>query len=408
MQEPIKVLLLDDATDRAQTWAAHINQYPSCIASAPGKEDVRDLISILFKRRKVGRASGAKFWEIACDAIDTADLLIIDYDLQNLDADGEWTTGSEVAYSARLVSKAKTIVVINQRGANRFDLTLIKGAESRADFDVGSVQLINPGLWQSNGFQGFRPWHWPNLLLEPARATESIAFIKEHLDSPVLTSLGFCEDFDSGRALRPEVWGKLCVELTTTFRELVAPAYEEHSLHLLFSDTAIFKDDDELTATIAAAVTRRWLERWVLPNQDILADAAHLALRMPWILVNNEEEASWRKLETLEASDVLVPRIGDFKFAASCLFSRPVYWAESLDVSGELRPANFDYSKIPDFVFREDVSNFGAPDSSRDFPSQVISIENRRWISDPDNEPQMEGPQNIKAVVFEPQSLLLS
>lgn len=408
MQEPIKVLLLDDDTDRAQSWAAHINQNTSCSATAPGKEEVRELISLLFKRRKEGRANGGKFWEISCDAIDAADLLIIDYDLQNLDTNGEWTTGSEVAYSARLVSKATTIVVINQRGTNRFDLTLIKGAESRADLDVGSVQLVNPGLWQSNGFQGFRPWHWPNLLLEPARAKEGSTFVKENLDSPVLASLGFSEDFDSGRALRPEVWGKLCVEQKTTFRELVAPANEEHSMHLLSADTAIFKDDDELTATIAAAVTRRWLERWVLPNQDILADAAHLALRMPWIIANSEDEASWRKLETLETSDVLVPGIQEYMFVPSCLLSRPVYWAESLDVIGALRPATFDYSKIPDFVFREDVSNFGAPDVSRDFPSQVISIENRRWISEPDNEPEIEGPQNIKAVVFEPQSLLLS
>lgn len=405
----LKVVLLDDDTDRAKGWAEQISHFENCTAVAPEKKEVRELIGALFKRRKEGRLNGAQFWNVKCELVDTADLLIIDYDLQNLDDNGEWTTGSEVAYSARLVSKAKTIVVINQRGANRFDLTMVKAAESRADLDVGGVQLINPGLWQSSGFLGYRPWHWPNLTKEPARALEGVAFVKANLDAPIFTSLGFSEDFESGRALRPEVWGKLCVEQKTTFRELVAPEHEEQSMHLLFADVGIFRGDDELTATIAAAITRRWLEKWVLPNQDVLADAVHLALRMPWIIVNSQAPAEWHKLETLESCEGLIEGLAGFQFQPSCLFSRPVYWAEALETQGSaLRPDNIDYSQIPDFVFREDVSNFGAPADSRDFPSQVVSIENRRWITDPDSQAEIDGPQNVKAVVFEPQSLLLS
>jgi hypothetical protein len=409
MIQELKVVLLDDDTDRAKAWAEQISRFDNCVAVAPEKNEVRELIGALFKRRKEGRVNGAKFWDVNCELVDGADLLIIDYDLQNLDDNGEWTTGSEVAYSARLVSKAKTIVVINQRGANRFDLTMVKAAESRADLDIGGVQLTNPGLWQSSGFQGYRPWHWPNLTLEPARALEGVAFVRAHLDASIFTSLGFSEDFESGRALRPEVWGKLCVEQKTTFRELVAPADEAQSMHLLFADVSIFRGDDELTATIAAAITRRWLEKWVLPNQDVLSDSAHLALRMPWIIANNQDEKEWHKLETLESCDGLVQGLGEFMFKPSCLFSRPVYWAEAIEAQGNsLRPDDFDYTQIPDFVFREDVSNFGRPAESRDFPSQVISIENRRWISDPDSQAEIDGPRNIKAVVFEPQSLLLS
>lgn len=409
MIKKLNVVLLDDDTDRAKAWAEQISRFDNCIAVAPEKNEVRELIGALFKRRKEGRVGGTKFWHVKCELVDAADLLIIDYDLQNLDDNGEWTTGSEVAYSARLVSRAKTIVVINQRGANRFDLTMVKAAESRADLDVGGVQLTNPGLWQSSGFQGYRPWHWPNLTLEPIRALEGVAFVKEHLDEPIFTSLGFSEDFDSGRALRPEVWGKLCVDQKTTFRELVAPANEAQSMHLLFADVSIFREDDELIATIAAAITRRWLEKWVLPNQDVLSDGAHLALRMPWIIANSQDENEWHKLETLESCDGLVEGLTDFRFKPSCLFSRPVYWAEAIEAQGNgLRPDDFDYSQIPDFVFREDVSNFGRSAESRDFPSQVISIENRRWITDPESQAEMDGPQNIKAVVFEPQSLLLS
>lgn len=205
MNDPLKILLLDDDTARAKDWAEKISQLEGCTALAPEKNEVRELISVLFKRRKEGRLHGAKFWEVSCDLVDSADLLIIDYDLQNLDDNGEWTTGSEVAYSARLVSKAKFMVVINQRGANRFDLTMVKAAESRADLDVGGVQLINPGLWQSTEFKGYRPWHWPNLKAEPARVAEGVAFVKANLDTPIFTSLGFSTDFDSGHVLRPEV-----------------------------------------------------------------------------------------------------------------------------------------------------------------------------------------------------------
>ena len=189
----------------------------------------------------------------------------------------------------------------------------------------------------------------------------------------------------------------------------MAPKDEEHSMHLLFADVQIFASDDQQIAVIAAAITRRWLEKWVLPNQDVLSDAPHLALRMPWLVPNFQDENAWRKLESLEVGDGLIENLKEFKFQPSCLFSRPVYWTEAIETSGsKLRPENFDYSKIPDYVFREDVSNFGAPAESRDFPSQVISIENRRWITDPDRQPVIEGPQKIKAVVFEPQSLLLS
>lgn len=405
----INILLLDDDTDRAKDWATKISTMTGFSATAPDRETVLGIISVLFKRRREGRDKGQEFWKIECPLLDSADLLIIDYDLQNLDDNGEWTTGSEVAYAVRLVSTAKEIIVINQRGANRFDLTMVKSAESRADLDVGGVQLTNPGLWQSTNFKGYRPWHWPNLTEEPKRVVESIEFIKENLDTPILQCLGFSDDFDNGHALRPEVWGKLCADRTTTFRQLVVAEKEEESMHLLYADVPIFIGDDNLTASIAASIARRWLEKWVLPNQDILCDIPHLALRHPWIVKDYALEDSWHALETLKSSDRLIDGIDKFAFKASCLLSKPAYWGEAIDISGQnLRPADFDYSTVPQLVFREDTSNFGSPDDSRDYPSQVLSIDNRRWITEPENQEKIDGPQDVRAVVFEPQSLLLS
>lgn len=404
----LNIILLDDFTSRAEGWAAQISQKDGCQAHAPDIKEVSSLIALLYKRRKEGR-NGKSIWEIDCAPLDNADILIIDYDLQDLEGDGEWTTGTEVAYVARLVTKAKLIVVINQKGANRFDLTLTKGVESRADLDVGGVQLNNPGLWCSSGFQGYRPWTWPNLLEEPARVDSTVEFVRRSLDLPVLATLGFSDDPSTGRHLRPELWGRLCPKITTTFRELVAPEDEDLAMHLLYADITVFKGDDLMTSRIAAAVVRRWLEKWILPNQDILMDIPHLALRFPWILTDPYSEGSWKALQTLKNPGNVRVEIEKFAFEIACFLSRPVYWGDALEMSAsEFEPKNFDFSKVPNLVFREDLSNFGSPDISRDFPSQVLSIDNRRWISEPHLEPEMGGPQDVRVVVFEPQSLLLS
>ena len=406
-EQRLKVVLLDDDYERAAGWAAHIAEKQSCDAMAPDIDAVRDLITTLFRRRKLGR-TGADIWSVACDVLDSADILIIDYDLQNLEQNGEWTTGSEVAYAARLVSRAKMIVVVNQRGSNRFDLTMTKAAESKADLDVGGTQLTNPGLWISKGFDGYRPWPWPNLLHEPARAEECIQFVKKHFDRPVLSSLGFDDDSATGKSLRPELWGKLCTRTDTTFRQLAVPADESAATHILFADVEIYRKDDDLAASIAAAIVRRWLEKWVLPNQDLLADTPHLAVRFPWILRNPYDDGAWHGLESLEPSDALIPEVEHFRFQPACFLSRPAFWGDAIETTQEGRSADFDYGKVPELVFREDVSNFGSPADSRDFPSQVLSIDNRRWITEPTTQPTRTGPQNVKAVVFEPQSLLLS
>lgn len=407
-EEILKVVLLDDDYARAKGWAEDINKLGGFEAFSPKIEEVRDLISVLFKRRKVGR-QGEKVWDIPCPLLDSADILIIDYDLQNLDQDGEWTTGSEVAYASRVASKATCIVVVNQRGTNRFDLTMIKAAESRADLDIGSVQLTNPGLWASSGFNGYRPWSWPNLRREPARFRASTAFVQEHLDKPVFATLGFNNAQRDGTSLRPELWGKLCTNPDMTFRQLVVPDDENSAVHVLFADCEIYRQDEEQTASIAASVVRRWLEKWVLPNQDLLADAPHFASRYPWLMKNPSDPGEWHRLEGLELPDVFLDVVGKFRFHLDCFFSRPVFWADAVEMDSEiLRPDEFDYEAIPELVFREDVSSFGSPTESRDFPSQVSSIENRRWVSEPSAQPKLGDARDVKSVVFEPQSLLLS
>jgi hypothetical protein len=194
----------------------------------------------------------------------------------------------------------------------------------------------------------------------------------------------------------------------TTFRQLVVPAEESSAMHILFADVEVFRNDDDLAASIAAAIVRRWLEKWVLPNQDVLADVPHFAVRFPWMLKNPDDVAQWHSLESLDLPDAFIPAASQFRFEPECFLSRPAFWADAVEASEDVqRPDEFDYERVPELVFREDVSNFGPPAESRDFPSQVLSIDNRRWITDPAVAPQGDGPQDVRTVMFEPQSLLL-
>ncbi len=56
--------------------------------------------------------------------------------------------GHRLAYLARCYSDAKYIVVLNQFGENRFDLTLRGHPEAHADLHIGLRQATNAGLWR--------------------------------------------------------------------------------------------------------------------------------------------------------------------------------------------------------------------------------------------------------------------
>src|SRR5262245_57675708 len=76
--------------------------------------------------------------------VDTIDLLIWDYNVKDL-SNAMGLTGERLAYLARCYSNSSYIVVLNQFGKNRFDLTLSGRPESFADLDLGSEQITNPG-----------------------------------------------------------------------------------------------------------------------------------------------------------------------------------------------------------------------------------------------------------------------
>lgn len=407
----LNVLILDDDTSRAQDWASQLNNMGGMAANAPDSEGVKQIFKKIYERRLKGREDGNNWRAIDCDPLDDAKLLIVDYDLLGLDDSGEWTTGAEVAYAARLVSSVGPILLVNQHGTNPFDLTMRQAINSKADWDVGSDQILNPGLWTSSGFAGFRPWAWPNMRDEPLRFTRAIKFIRDNLDGSITETLGF--DFEAsaeGKFPSREAWAWLGLpSLDSSFRELViSDTSSRSSMHIALKDVAVLDGDDEQIARVAAAIILRWLEKVVLPNQDILADAPHLAYQMPWLLGDWDKEDSWHTLERLDGHEVLREEVAPNRFEPTCLFSRPVYWAEQIRQSDALsKPKGFDFPSVPNLVFREDVSNFGAPQESMEFPTDLPAIDNRRWISNRDKAASLDGPQDVKQVIYEPQSYLL-
>ena len=133
--------------------------------------------------REIGRWDGEKI------ALDEASFLVIDYDLLGNPLDS-FLTGEGVAYLARCFSTCGLIIGINQPPLIDFDLTLQGRPASFADLNITEKNLNNPGLWGGE-WQGFRPWYWPNLPGFWASFERRIADVKEALDAPIWTVLGF-------------------------------------------------------------------------------------------------------------------------------------------------------------------------------------------------------------------------
>ena len=408
----MNILILDDDQARAEDWKLEISKSLGDDASIKVYDNacVSRVISELHQKRL--KAREGNYQTVA--ELDEIDLLIVDYDLLGLDTEGRsaWSTGAEVAYAARLMSKVGPIVVVNQYGTNSFDLTMRRTSPSYADLDLGSKHITSPELWKDEGFEGFRPWHWPNLRREPSRFRELSDFVLNNLDRPVIEALGLeLSDYDSPRYVSPELLARLGLshEDGMTFRQLLVGSQKEDGkyqpnpisvFNILEKDAELVKDMPlDVLSRLGAAVLSHWIERLILPNQEVIADAPHLAYQYPWTLENYESEETWKQLVRLDKAIGFRPGVQDYKVMPECLVSRPAYWArqarEEMDI-----PGGFSMAKVPELAFCEDSSNFNEKNSCKSFPSDLQTFDRERWVLD-----------DLKAggekVNYEPQAYLL-
>ncbi len=313
---------------------------------------------------------------------DTA-IFIIDYDLLKSKAGG-FITGEDLAYSVRCFSKCKLIVGLNQFGKNPFDLTLKGRPESFADLNLGADQLDNPDLWRdtwSELMPTFRPWYWPNLFHSLRDFDERVQDVKQNLDKPICDALGF--DSDVFRLLPRAVVqfigkGDDKEPAETTFREFA----KESGNGLRHKDLTI--SDEDVLARVGAARISKWLERFVLPEQDLLVDAPHLVSRYPSLIANDEQGMkAWnRTAQLVDYNDLGLDTdlIEPYRFKNEHWISRPVWFWDKLRECGQIKELTEPWlTKKPDWVFCEDASRFHERDDCREFLADTESPFTRRF-----------------------------
>ena len=317
---------------------------------------------------------------------DEAAIFIIDYDLLKSQAT-KFLTGEIIAYIVRCFSECKLIVGLNQYGHNSFDLTLRGHPESFADLNLGETQLNNPDLWRGdwgNFRRGFRPWYWPNLFDSLCNFDKKIEDVQENLDNPICETLDFKPNLFQ---LLPRaviqfigmVKGKEPAE--TTFREFVM-----HSGNgLKPKDETI--SDDKVLARVGAARISKWLERLVLPEQDILVDAPHLVSRYPSLIIDDEKKIkAWNRTAQLVDCDELglnTDLIEPCRFEKDYWVSRPVWFWDKLRECESIQEIKEPWLTVkPNWVFCEDASRFYNRKDSREFYADIDSPFTQRFVKE--------------------------
>jgi hypothetical protein len=325
-------------------------------------------------------------WEKPCE-FDAADIVLIDYDLVGTDdTKSASLTGEGVAYLARCYSDVGVIVAFDQfQSTQTFDLTLRGHLESFADINLTSDLIADRGLWTEE-FGAFRPWGWPILTAEPARYRALASRVVKQIDVPILQAVGLI----GSRRLNP-----VGDSLLRDHLDFISHPEKEPE-DVTFADFVIsckmglrVKDrpwDDRAIARIAAARVGKWLEKVVLPGQNILVDAPHLAMRFPSLL-----KGSKTSLDTWNKTTSLTPETEDAglkqsltratRFQPSEWLSRPAWYWPLLSRSTAIKEVRDPWqSEEPAFVFCEDTSRFASPDEVKEFVATLPSDYVRRYV----------------------------
>jgi hypothetical protein len=406
MAKQLSLVIVDDDRGRTQKWA-------EAVRSAAGEQirvpvllegtELERAVELLRDRQKSARRGRSV--TSAQSVFDSADLLIVDYDLLKVDQAGI-ETGESIAYLVRCYSTCSLIVALNQFGENTFDLSLDPRFESFADVNIGSRQLASKGLWHPP-FRGYRPWNWPLLGAAVRRFRRRLVQVESNLNSPILEFLGFTPAaLAAMHKSVAQLLGPSNVQ-TMSFKQ-----FAETSGHGLRNrDKA--PDDDGL-ARIASAKVAQWLESAVLPGQDVLVDAPHLVRRFPSLM---RGDAS--RLQVLNQTAMLeVPpartgirasSIESFRFQAPDWLSRSAWFWPDIAMSERISEVVNPFAAADLSVeFCEDLSQFAPIEACRQFASGLESPFKRRYVVNHRSRwaiqlrRRLKGPADFADVRYEP------
>jgi hypothetical protein len=364
----MKLLLCDDDPRRVDGWAHTLNGVAETARQFEIKpllkSEFLDSMEELHRRRRDARLR--KPLKINTTPFDSADLLVIDYDLIALDNE----TGEDVAYLARCYSHCGLIVMLNEVATNDFDLTLTDHPDSFADLNMGDAQLANPGLW-GEPFEGFRPWYWPVVPHAVTKFEKRATLLKAALDLPVLDHLGLPREVI--RALPRETrefLGRDQSPEATTFDKFVR-----------LSGNGLARKDvslgEEFTARIAAARIYKWLDTVVLPCQDLLVDAPHLTSRFPSLLIGSRNTLeSWNAVCSVSSAPshlgINDGLLEPFRFVSEEWLSRPAWYWPLVSNCDAIPEVTHPWSSEPiEFEFCEDLSRFVPASEARAFVADL-------------------------------------
>lgn len=405
----LRIMLVDDSTERAQVWANDLAKLgiPDLVLDVPSNVQAGEAIKALNIRRLKARRK--EQWRDQPCHIDGVNILLLDFDLIEFESGAaEFGTGEEIAYLARVFSTADVICVVNQFGISRFDLTLQVDLASRNDLDIGSEQMANPGLWRiAESWKGFRPWHWPVLPREVEYYSRRLADVRKNLHVPILEYFGFDpKGEDPGRTLSSEALSFFRGEPhKVTFASVVESSSFVHA-----KDIPWLKSDEDQLGRVATAIVQKWLRKYVFLRQDILVDVPHLASRKPWLLVDPRNSDVWHATTRPDAAEkVLIKEVQQFRFKHEYWSGRPMYWGERINAEAGLAlpPAKWNYEGVPELVFREDTSTFGRPENSQEFDCGLGTGYDSRFVTDPEKERKFDGVIDSRRVEYFPAIKLL-
>jgi len=376
-----KILICDDEERHMRKWQDDLERVPSInkkfrVDHVESPEQFRNQLRILERRREAARDGRPPIKED--DSIfDDAAILIVDYDLLRIKADN-LITGESVAYMARCYSRCKVIVALNQFGDNTFDLTLKGHPDSYADLNVGGRQISSRGLWEDSAGE-FRPWAWPWLPDAINAFEERVQELKGNLNESILDFLGFPPEVI--KTLPRTALGFIAADGEQP-EEATFKNFLRTSGNGLRGKDVVWREEGTEERIVAARIAK-WLERLVLPGQDILVDAPHLAARFPSLLKKASRLEDWNKTASrggVKKLGIKHEMIESYRFKDNWL-SRPAwFWRrlESLqDIHEVARPWEI---KSKDFVFCEDTSEFAPLEESKEFVADLPSPFVRRHV----------------------------
>ena len=373
------ILVYDDEDAIAEQLAGNIRDASNGEANvqAEGKKQFDDLLRLLQERR-TGQDGSLESHEA-----DEADVIVVDYDLRQYSSAA---TGSRLAYLLRCFSKCGFIVIVNQYGANTFDLGLSLGFSSGfsnihfdfADLHVGDTQIGNPGLWKDD-FEGYRPWYWPTIPDARENFEKCVEDVQEHRDESIIEFLGLTgvTDWIPGRA-RSFLSGRYDIQ-EVTFKDFGESSHSGVDR----KDRSILTA--ELFPRVVAARVMTFLNSILFPEQSVLVDAPHLISRFPSLIRENRTDMhTWNRLcnpSACNQNELLSEGLEKHKFQKSHWLWRPAWLWPKINRDEEIEEVKDPWS-VDDvgWVFCENISRFVPMDLVQDFRALVSPPFIKRFV----------------------------